>query len=60
MMNKLAWLKVLAQNRRTILKLTTEAVFGRPVAERETMDAPISLETPLGEESASHLSDLIS
>jgi len=60
MMNKMAWLKVIAQNRRTIFKLTKEAVFGRPSARRETLDAPISLETPLGEESTSHLSDLIS
>lgn len=29
MLNKWSWLKVIAQNRRTILKLTTEAIFGR-------------------------------
>ena len=29
MMNKLAWLKVIAQNRHTIFKLVKEAVFGR-------------------------------
>jgi radical SAM superfamily enzyme YgiQ (UPF0313 family) len=29
MMGKMAWLKVVAQNRRTILKLAREAIFGR-------------------------------
>jgi hypothetical protein len=29
MMGKMAWLKVVAQNRRTILKLVREAFFGR-------------------------------
>jgi hypothetical protein len=29
MLGKLAWLKVAAENRRTIFKLITEAVFGR-------------------------------
>lgn len=29
MLNKWSWLKVIAQNRRTILKLTTEAILGR-------------------------------
>lgn len=29
MLNKWSWLKVFAENRRTILKLTTEAIFGR-------------------------------
>jgi radical SAM superfamily enzyme YgiQ (UPF0313 family) len=29
MMGKLAWLRVVAQNRQTILKLITEAIFGR-------------------------------
>ena len=29
MMGKVAWLKVAAQNRRTILKLVKEAFFGR-------------------------------
>jgi hypothetical protein len=29
MMGKMAWLKVVAQNRRTILKLAREAFFGR-------------------------------
>ena len=29
MMGKLAWLKVVAENRRTIFKLVVEAVFGR-------------------------------
>jgi hypothetical protein len=31
MMGKLAWAKVVAQNRRTIFKLVKEAVFGRKV-----------------------------
>jgi hypothetical protein len=29
MMGKMAWLKVVAQNRRTIFKLVREAFFGR-------------------------------
>jgi hypothetical protein len=29
MMGKMAWLKVVAQNRRTVLKLVREAFFGR-------------------------------
>jgi hypothetical protein len=29
MMGKMAWLKVVAQNRRTILKLARDAFFGR-------------------------------
>jgi len=31
MMGKLAWMKVVAQNRHTIFKLVKEAVFGRRV-----------------------------
>jgi radical SAM superfamily enzyme YgiQ (UPF0313 family) len=31
MMGKMAWVKVIADNRRTIFKLVKEAVFGRPV-----------------------------
>ncbi len=59
MMNKLAWVKVIAQNRRTIFKLTKEAIFGRRPDVREVTTVPISLETPIGEESAAPLSDLI-
>jgi hypothetical protein len=31
MMGKMAWVKVIAQNRKTIFKLVKEAVFGRRV-----------------------------
>src|SRR5215467_7564436 len=44
MMNKLAWVKVIAQNWRTIFKLTKEAVFGRRPEVRKPVCAPISLE----------------
>ena len=60
MMNKLAWVRVIAQNWQTIFKLTKEAVFGRRPEVREIMSVPSLLETPLGEEGASHFSDLIS
>jgi radical SAM superfamily enzyme YgiQ (UPF0313 family) len=38
MMGKLAWLKVVAQNRQTILKLITEAIFGRRSPRRPSED----------------------
>ena len=60
MMDKLAWVKVIAQNWRTILRLTKEAVFRRRPEVREIMSVPISLETPLGEEGAPQPSNLIS
>ena len=60
MMNKLAWVKVIAQNWRTIFKLTREAVFGRRAEVREIISVPISLGTPLGEGGAPQPSDLIS
>ena len=60
MMNKLAWVKVIAQNRRTIFKLTKEAIFGRRSEVAEVMDVPISLGTPMGEEGAPQPSDVIS
>ena len=60
MMNKLAWIKVIAQNWRTILKLTREAVFGRRLRLGEVMDGAISLQTPNGEEGVPQPSDLIS
>ena len=60
MMNKLAWVKVIAQNWRTILRLTKEAVFGRRPEIREIISVLISLRAPLGEGSAPPPSDLIS
>jgi hypothetical protein len=60
MMNKLAWVKVIAQNWRTIFKLTREAVFGRRAEVREIISVPISLGTPLVEGGAPQPSDLIS
>ena len=60
MMNKLAWVKVIAQNWRTIIRLTKEAVFRRRPEVRGVMNVRISLEAPLGEEGASQLSDVIS
>lgn len=60
MMNKRAWVKVIAQNWRTILGLTKESVFGRGPARREVLNVPISLETPLAQESAAQPGDLIS
>ena len=60
MMNKLAWVQVIAQNWRTIFKLTKEAVFERRPEVRELMSVPTSLESPMGEEGASPVSDLIS
>ena len=60
MMSKLAWVKVIAQNWRTIFKLTREAVFGRGAEVREIISAPISLGTPLREGAAPQPNDLIS
>jgi len=60
MTNKLAWVKVIAQNWRTVFRLTKEAVFGRRPEVRKPVCAPISLETPVGEEGESRLSDFIS
>jgi hypothetical protein len=59
MMNKLAWVKVIAQNWRTIFRLTKEAIFGRPEV-RKMVCMPISTETLVGEEGESRLSDLLS
>jgi radical SAM superfamily enzyme YgiQ (UPF0313 family) len=50
MMNKLAWGKVIAQNWRTIFKLTKEAVFGRRQKVRNAVRVPISQQTPTGKE----------
>ena len=36
MLSKWSWLKVIAENRRTILKLTTEAIFGRETRPRNS------------------------
>ena len=60
MMTKLAWVKVIAQNWRTILGLTKEAIFGRRLEERKRVCVPISSETLVGEEGESRLSDLLS
>ena len=62
MMNKLVWVKVIAQNWRTIFGLTKEAVFGRRPEVRDIPSVPISLETAIGEEGVppSQVSDLIS
>jgi radical SAM superfamily enzyme YgiQ (UPF0313 family) len=55
MLNRLAWLKVIAQNRRTIFGLVREAVFGRR-ARPGTPDGEI----PFGETSASDVRDGLS
>ena len=60
MMNKMAWVKVIGQNWRTIFKLTREGVFGRRSEAAEVSNVPVSLPTPMGEESAPQLGDLIS
>ena len=60
MMNKVAWVKVIAQNWRTICRLMKEAIFGGRPEVREIMRVPISLQTPIGGEGDSPLSDLIS
>jgi radical SAM superfamily enzyme YgiQ (UPF0313 family) len=59
MMNKMAWVKVIGQNWRTIFKLSREALFGRPPEGRASMETPISMETPLAEEVASPLGDIV-
>ena len=41
MMGKLAWVKVIAQNRRTIFKLVKEAVFGRRVRRPRSPDREV-------------------
>ena len=58
MMNKLAWVKVIAQNWRTIFKLTKEAIFGSRPQMRKM--APISSQMLVGEEGEPRLSDLLS
>ena len=60
MMNKLAWVKVITQNWRTIFKLSKEAIFGRSGQRGKATSTPVLLESPIGEESASPLGDLIS
>ena len=60
MTNKLAWVKVIAQNWRTIFRLTKEAIFGRRPEMRKMVGVPISSETLVGEEGKSRLSDLLS
>src|ERR1700730_17075177 len=44
MMNKLAWLKVIAQNRHTIFKLVMEAVFGRKARRPPNPEGEVSYE----------------
>jgi radical SAM superfamily enzyme YgiQ (UPF0313 family) len=46
MMGKMAWLKVVAQNRHTIFKLVKEAVFGRRVRPPRNPEGEISYEAP--------------
>ena len=60
MTNKLAWMKVVAQNWRTISRLILEAIFGRRPEMRNRVSAPLLLETPVSVEGDSRLSDLIS
>ena len=60
MMNKMSWVKVIAQNWRTIFALTKEAAFGRRPEVRESRSMPIPVEMPVGEEPAPHLSDVVS
>jgi hypothetical protein len=41
MLGKLAWLKVITENRRTIFKLTIEAIFGRrPKPRNPNIESP--------------------
>ena len=58
-MNKLAWVKVIAQNWRTIFRLTKEAIFGRRPEMRKRVDVPISSETLRWRAGKSRLSDLL-
>jgi hypothetical protein len=44
MMGKLAWAKVVAQNRHTIFKLVKEAVFGRESRRPRNPEGEISYE----------------
>src|SRR4029077_14374456 len=44
MLGKLAWVKVVVENRRTIFKLVKEAVFGRKARRRQTPQGEISYE----------------
>jgi hypothetical protein len=44
MLGKLAWLKVVAQNRHTIFKLVKEAVFGRKVRRPRNPEGEVSFE----------------
>jgi radical SAM superfamily enzyme YgiQ (UPF0313 family) len=60
MMNKRAWVKVIAQNWRTIFRLTKEAIFGRRAGVRKMVRVLIPSETLVGKEEESRLSDLIS
>jgi len=44
MLGKLAWLKVVAQNRQTIFKLVLEAVFGRKARRPDTPEGEVLFE----------------
>ncbi len=47
MLGKLSWLKVVAENRKTIFKLVTEAIFGRKTPPRDTdLQEPVGDGTP--------------
>lgn len=55
MMGKLAWLKVIAENRKTIFKLVKEACFGRGARPNNPTAAPVTIHedtVPTGDEVA--------
>ena len=56
MMGKLAWAKVVAQNRRTIFKLVKEAVFGRNVRRPRRPEGQVSYEEAATPETHSEVS----
>jgi radical SAM superfamily enzyme YgiQ (UPF0313 family) len=60
MMNKLAWVKVIAQNWRTIFRLTKEAMFVRRPEVHKMVGLSISSETLVGKDGESRFSDLLS
>jgi hypothetical protein len=51
MLGKLAWVKVVAENRRTIFKLVKEAVFGRGLSKPHTRAGQTSYEEAAAPES---------
>jgi hypothetical protein len=44
MLGKLAWLKVVTENRHTIFKLVTESVFGRQPRQPRNPDSEVAYE----------------